>query len=111
MRNFNKPCIICGTLSRGTRCETHQKELDQRKQWAKEKDPNYRYKKNTLYGYEYQKARRHVIATATVCHICNKPFTYGEKIDADHLIPGDPYSPLAPAHPRCNRSRGNKPLE
>ena len=108
---FNKPCVICGTLSRGSRCPEHQKELDTRKQAAKNSDPNYKAKKSALYGYAHQQARRQVIATAIICHICSKPFTYGEKIDADHLIPGDPYSPLAPAHPSCNRSRGSKPLE
>lgn len=108
---FNKPCIVCGTLSRGTRCEQHQTELDQRKQAAKDKDPTLKAKKATLYGYRYQQARRTVKATATECHICKKPFTPTDKIDADHLYPGDPTSPLLPAHSRCNRSRGNKQLE
>ena len=104
---FNKPCIICGTLSRGTRCAEHQQELDKRKQAAKESDPTYRLKKNTLYGYTHQKARRIVKATATECWICKQPFTTTDNIDADHLYPGDPHSPLLPAHAKCNRSRGN----
>lgn len=108
---FNKPCIICGTLSRGTRCPEHQQELDKRKQAAKESDPTYRLKKNTLYGYAHQKARRELLATATVCYICGKQFTIEDKIDADHLIPGDPYSPLSATHASCNRSKGNKPLK
>ena len=110
MRNFNKPCIICGTLSRGTRCETHEKELTQRKEAARNSDPTYKAKKAALYGYAHQKARRELLATATVCYICGKPFELTDKIDADHLIPGDPYSPLAATHASCNRSKGNKPI-
>jgi hypothetical protein len=108
---FNKPCIICGTLSRGTRCETHEKELTQRKEAARNSDPTYKAKKATLYGYQHQKARKQLIANATVCYLCGKPFTPTDKIDADHLIPGDPYSPLAATHASCNRSKGNKPLD
>ena len=111
VRNFNKPCIICGTLSRGTRCEQHEKELTQRKEAARNSDPTYKAKKATLYGYAHQKARRELLATATVCYICGKQFTIEDKIDADHLIPGDPYSPLAATHASCNRSRGNTPLK
>lgn len=105
---FNKPCIICGTLSKGTRCPEHQQELDKRKQAAKESDPTYKAKKATLYGYAHQKARQQLKATATHCHICSKPFTQTDSIDADHIIAGNPHSPLLPAHARCNRSKGNK---
>lgn len=105
---FNKPCLICGTLSRGSRCPEHQQELDKRKQAAKESDPTYQAKKSALYGYSHQKARKQLKATATHCWICSKPFTIEDKIDADHVIAGDPTSPLLPAHARCNRSRGNK---
>ena len=110
MRNFMKPCIICGTLSRGTRCEQHQKELDQRKQAAKEKNPAHQEKKKALYGNKnYRQERARVVATATICHICNKPFIYGDRIEADHLYPGDPTSPLLPAHRKCNQQKGNTP--
>jgi hypothetical protein len=105
---FNKPCIICGVLSKGTRCPEHEKEVAQRKEAARQKDPTHRAKKATLYGYAHQKARKIVKATATECWICKQPFTATDSIDADHLYPGDPYSPLLPAHAKCNRSRGNR---
>lgn len=108
---FNKPCLICGKLSKGSRCEEHQKELDQRKQAAKEKDPTYQAKKATLYGGSYRRYAKAVKANATECWICKKPFTIEDKIDADHVVPGDPTSPLMPAHARCNRSRGNQIIE
>lgn len=106
MRNFNKPCIDCGTLTRNTRCETCTSKLP-----PKPVDPEKAARKKALYGWQYQQARKQLIATATHCHICGKPFHPGDKIEADHLIPGHPQSPLAAAHRRCNQARGNKPLE
>lgn len=60
---------------------------------------------------EYKKAAAHIKATATHCHLCGQAFTNRNEITADHIRPGDVTSPLAPAHRRCNSSRGNKPLD
>jgi 5-methylcytosine-specific restriction endonuclease McrA len=51
-----------------------------------------------------------VIERNLPCHLCKKPFMSRADITADHLIPGNPNSALAPAHKSCNSSRGNKPL-
>ena len=64
-----------------------------------------------LYNPTYKKIAGAIKATATYCHLCNQPFTNRNEIQADHLIPGDPSSPLAPAHARCNASRGDKKLD
>jgi hypothetical protein len=40
-----------------------------------------------------------------LCHFCNQPLGTGP-LDADHLRPGDPHSPLAAVHATCNRSAG-----
>lgn len=108
---FNKPCLVCGVLSRGTRCPEHQAELNRKKEQHRVETPERKAKKRLLYNNpQYQAARKQLLATATHCHICKKAFTPSDKIEADHLIPGHPMSPLAPAHRLCNQRRGNKPL-
>ena len=49
-------------------------------------------------------------ATATICALCLIPFTNREEITADHIVAGDPTSPLQPAHKSCNSRRGNQAL-
>lgn len=102
---FNKPCLICGTLSKATLCPTHQA--------AKEKarnTPERQARKAALYNSSYRTLAKQVRANATQCHICKGGYIPHDPFEADHLIPGDPYSPLAPAHRSCNQSRGNKAL-
>ena len=66
----------------------------------------------TLYNDpNYRRQRAYLKATATHCHLCKQPFTDRSQITADHLIPGQVDSPLAPAHALCNSRRGNKPLQ
>jgi hypothetical protein len=109
---FNKPCLVCGTLSREPRCPEHKYKKDPEKQKAKDADPIRKAKKRALYNNPlYRKQRAEMLATATHCHLCGKAFQYGDKIEADHLIPTNPLSPLAPAHRLCNQRRGNKPIQ
>ena len=95
-----KPCATpgCPNLTRTTRCQGceqgHQKA---------------RNAKRTHYHGSYTTRARHTRDTAVRCWICNKAFTPGDRIHADHVRPGDPTSPLKPAHARCNTSRGNRP--
>ena len=63
-----------------------------------------------FYGGDYRRRRAEVIANATHCHLCKQPLTLSDQVEADHLVPGDPASPLTPAHRLCNQRRGNKPL-
>jgi hypothetical protein len=67
-----------------------------------------------LYNSDYQKRRKALVAETIernlFCHLCNKPFQSPLEITADHITPGDPNSPLAPAHKSCNSSRGAKQL-
>lgn len=107
---FNKPCIVCGVVSRGTRCATHQQELDTAQAKKRDSDPQRKARKNLLYPSHYRKQAQWIRNTATTCHLCGKDFQPGDKIEADHIDAGNPNSPLAPAHRRCNQSRGNTPL-
>jgi hypothetical protein len=107
--NFLRPCLECGTLARGSRCQTHQAILD-RKNNERKNTYERRRRKAALYDSNYRKQARAVKANATHCHICGKAFVYGDRVEADHLDAGNPNSQLAAAHRLCNQRRGNKPL-
>ena len=105
---FPKPCLVCNQLTKGgSYCETHQLQADERERIRQ----RGRKAGRTLYNSkQYRQQRAWLKATATHCHICKQPFTDRNQISADHLIPGDPNSPLDAAHIICNSRRGNKPL-
>jgi len=95
-----KPCLTCGTpTTNGQRCPDCQHEHN-----------TTRNNKRTHYKGNYRQRAQQVRNTATNCHICGEGPRYLDPFQADHLIPGDPNSPLAPAHRTCNARRGNKPL-
>lgn len=109
MPRFRRPCLACGELCHGSYCAKHLQELNARRQINKD-TPERLARKRLLYGGDYKKRRAEVVATATHCYICQKPFESATGIDVDHLVAGDPNSPLAATHEVCNRSRGNRPL-
>ena len=102
---FMKPCLDCGTLSYGSRCDLHQKNVDRLK------DLRRANKKSNLYNTQYRKRAAQVRQTAIICHICHDGARANDPWQADHLIPGDPDSPLAAAHRSCNAKRGDRPLD
>ena len=110
MSKFKRPCLVCGGLSYGSRCDVHQAEANAYMQRRKD-TPERLAKKRLLYNSEYRQRRKQVLASAIACHLCKKPFVSGDAIEADHLVPSDPNSPLAAAHRRCNQSRGDRPLD
>ena len=112
MSKFPQPCGVCGTLTAGaSRCPQHERDY-QRKRNARSGmgDEARRAKKAQLYNYAYRQEAKRVRDTATHCHICKQPFVEGDRVEADHIIPGLIGGPLAAAHRRCNQSRGDKPL-
>jgi hypothetical protein len=108
---FNKPCLDCGKLSRGTRCDEHQAIINRQRNAIRDSKPERKARKKLLYTNDYRKRAAHIRATATHCHICQGGIRVGDPFEADHLYPSDPTSPLAPAHRSCNQRRGNKPLD
>lgn len=93
-----RPCLTCGTpTTTGTRCP----ECDSERQ-AK------RNAKRIHYKGDYKRQAKQIRDNATICHICNQPAIEDDPWTADHLIPGNPTSPLAPAHRSCNSRRGNR---
>jgi hypothetical protein len=108
------PCLICGKLSRASKCEQHAAEEKARRNNRLE-SVNRLQKKRAKYNADYQRRAKQVREQArlnpTKCHLCGEWFKEGDTIQADHLYPEmNNESPLMPAHARCNASRGNKPL-
>ena len=109
MPQFNRPCLICGELSKGTRCPAHERAYQSLRE-SKRNTPERQAKKQALYGGDYRRRRNFIVNNSTHCHLCKQAFIPGDRIQADHLIASDPNSPLAAAHAHCNESRGDKPL-
>lgn len=109
---FPRPCVKCNRLHRdpGDYCISCRTELNR----IKESNPDRIARKRMLYSNGYPARRARMVAETIErnlnCHICNKPFESKSDITADHLLAGNPNSPLAPAHKACNSSRGNTPL-
>jgi hypothetical protein len=100
-KKFNVPCLDCGGLTRGrNRCDTHY-----RKYLIKYEATRNR----SHYKGDYQTRAKRVRESATVCWLCLEAFTDPREITADHYYPGDPLSPLLPAHLSCNSSRQDRP--
>jgi len=101
---FAKPCLKCNKITRdGSYCGGCRP--------YRPPTPERTAKKNFLYGGRYKANARATKATATHCHLCGKAFQLGDTIEADHIYPElGSDSPLAPAHRKCNSSRGNTPL-
>lgn len=92
-----RPCIACGTLGTASYCQPCEAERER-------EESKRRGQRHYVGGYRKRAAQ--VRASATVCWLCGEgargeadPWT------ADHVVPGDPYSPLAPAHRSCNSRR------
>lgn len=103
LSNFLKPCLGCGTLTRERRCpDCHAKRLAEMPK-PKGRDRHYRG--------DYDKRAKAVRDSTERCWICGEGARAGDPWQADHIIDGDPYSPLLGAHRSCNirRSRQTPP--
>jgi hypothetical protein len=109
---FPRPCLKCQKLHTdpGDYCKVCRTAHERERERRRSQDPIRQARKKILYSSAYKAAREIIKANATHCHLCKEPFTDRSQITADHLIAGDPASPLAPAHLRCNSARGNRPL-
>lgn len=107
MGRFAQPCLDCGKVTRnGARCPKHAAVKEA--QWDAPKAA--RKRATGQYAGDYRKRARLIRETAQYCWICGGPVDLYDPMQADHVIPGDPDSPLAPAHRSCNAARGNKPM-
>ena len=94
-------CLTCGTLtSNGSHCEN----CAQQKERTRSRQRGTRH-----YTGDYRRRAAQVRANATECWLCHEGAKADDPWTADHVVPGDPTSPLAPAHRSCNSRRGNRP--
>jgi hypothetical protein len=112
---FPQPCAVCGTLTKGAnRCEIHEAEYKANRNRSAGARAVARADRSThkskLYNSQYRRDAKLIRDTATHCHICKQAFMEGDRVEADHIIPGDIGGPLAAAHRLCNQRRGAKPL-
>lgn len=98
---IQKPCLNCGELTpKGSRCAICQRRYDQ----AHPRPPRKHY------GGDYKRRAKEIRDTAQYCWLCGLSAKANDPWTADHIIAGDPNSPLAAAHRSCNSRRGNKPI-
>ena len=88
----------------GSRCPEHQQSRDRYVDMAKAA----RKRVTGQYAGDYRKRAKAVRDSANVCWLCGGGVRPNDPWQADHVIPGDADSPLAPAHRSCNAARGNK---
>ena len=98
---FQKPCLKCKQLTRNSSiCDVCQGIQN------RQRNANRRH-----YKGDYAKLSKAVRENAQICWICGLGPNAQDPWTADHYYPGDPNSPLLPAHRSCNSRRGNKPPE
>lgn len=98
-----RPCVTCGTLTEGlTYCEPCRLERE-RKRSAR--------RGRRHYTGDYARRARAVRESASQCWICGEGARPDDPWTADHVLPGDPASPLLPAHRSCNSRRGSRSID
>jgi 5-methylcytosine-specific restriction protein A len=97
---FRKPCLDCGVLTSGpSRCDSCAAAYARRIDSMRDKT------KRSLYSGDYRQRSKAVRDAAEVCWVCGGGPDPADPWQADHLVPDDPLSPLAPAHRSCNIRR------
>ncbi len=105
---MKRPCLTCGTLTTGTRCPAHQRQLQH--QYQHRHDARRGSTTARGYGTQHQLARQAQSATLpTVCGYCGVLIIDGDQWDAAHVEDGRPEMGYMVAHPQCNqRAKGGR---
>lgn len=101
-----RPCLDCGILiATGSRCDPCRRRNETQRAARRPPRPHY--------SGDYARRAARVRAEASMCWFCGGGPEVDNPWQADHLIPGDPRSPLAAIHRRCNirRAHGLGPPE
>ena len=108
---FQRPCLDCGTLSLGNRCDSCLENYKAKETKRLSALPKLR-DKSLYYNSDYRKQSKLIRESATHCYLCGKPLEVRDGkliVQVDHVFPTlGTASPLLPSHPQCNRSKGNK---
>ena len=100
---IKRPCLNCGTLTTQTRCDTCTTIHNR----ARNNKPKPAHRRGN-----YKQRAKQIVQQATHCWLCGQGKRDNDPFTADHVIAGDLYSPLLPAHRTCNSRRGNRdPIE
>ena len=83
-----RPCLDCGNIARGTRCDACTTKHNAGKEALR--NPL----RKDLYDYAYRKQAAIVRATAEQCWVCGEGARPHDPWQADHVRGGDPSSPL-----------------
>jgi 5-methylcytosine-specific restriction endonuclease McrA len=95
-------CLGCRRLTaNGSRCESCEQKREAARNQSR---PHYQGDYRKRAAAVRQAAQRDPFAT---CWLCGEVAREGDPWTADHVVPGDPQSPLMPAHRSCNSSRGD----
>lgn len=105
---MKKPCLDCGRPSDGTRCERHTASHNRHKNRVQSARRSSGGGASRPYAGDYRKRAAQVRAETVRCWICGEGGRPDDPWQADHVVPGDPDSPLAGAHRSCNIARANK---
>lgn len=95
-----RPCLDCGKLGTESRCDECRKAAERIRSRERGTRPHY--------AGDYRRRAALVRENASLCWICGDATRPGDPWQADHVIPGDPTSPLAAAHRSCNIKRENE---
>lgn len=97
-----RPCSKCGTPSlHGSQCPDCAAQAERIRS---------RKRGTRHYTGDYRARAAAVRAAATECWLCHEGPRPDDPWTADHVLPGDPASPLLPAHRSCNSRRGAKSI-
>lgn len=100
MPRLPRPCLNCGQLTDNSRCLTCNRERERIASAARPPRPHY--------SGDYRKRAKIVRETAIACHWCGGGFAPDNPVQADHVLQGDPASPLVASCRRCNIARANR---
>lgn len=90
-----RPCLDCGALTTATRCDACRKA----KERHRDRGPRPHY------AGDYRKRAKAVRESPGPCWLCGELDKPDDPWQADHLLTGDPGSPLLKAHRSCNIRR------
>lgn len=93
---MNRTCIDCGALVPypRARCLTHERGHERARQ----------ARRGSLYDRAHQRRAREQITAMPWCGWCGRT----DDLTADHVIAGDPASPLRTLCRSCNSTRANR---